>query len=100
MHITPSGADELDPPLDNKVVVTTSTIENWLWRGDDLVVKQMNLSCGEDSAEYAVVDAPRYIEVASRDYKLFPRHRQRVARKFRAPLFEGYTIPAHHVDAE
>ena len=42
-HITPSGTDELDPAFVNRVVVTTSTIEDWLWRGDDPVVKHMNL---------------------------------------------------------
>ena len=92
-------------------MVTTSTLEDWLWRGDDPIVRDMSWQV------YAMwiyrVERPppktksvqsaiqRYVEIEfSNDYKLHGSHFQRLATEFRVPLFEGFTMPPSNRDSE
>ena len=97
----------------SRVVVTTSSLEDWLWRGDDPIVKDMSwevyamwmyrieklprATSDEDSKQ----PRQRFIDVEfSSDYKMHHSHCQRLATEFRVPLFEGFTMPPSSRDSE
>ena len=108
-HTDDSGAaagrdDEEDTHL--RQAVTTSALEDWLWRGDHPIVKDMHWYVYsmwvyrvekmplklKDNGE-PMMPAPRFIDIEfSPDYKLHHTHRQRLASEFRVPLYEGFTI--------
>ena len=94
-----------------RVVVTTSTLEDWLWRGDHPVVAAMCLAVyamwiyrveRPPPADHSVRGAiRRYVECDfSPDYKLHGSHAQRLATEMRVPLFEGFTMPPSNRDSE
>ena len=90
---------------DQRCVVTTSTLEDWLHRGDHPTLAPMSL------AVYAMwvyrIEKPnqkptrRFIEIPfASHYALRNTHLQRLATEFRVPLFEGFTMPSCDVDSE
>ena len=90
---------------EQRCVVTTSTLEDWLHRGDHPVLAPMSL------AVYAMwvfrVEKPhkksacRFIDIQfAPHYALRTSHLQRVATEFRVPLFQGFTMPSSDVDSE
>ena len=95
-------------------IVTTSPLEDWLWRGDDPIVKDMTwyvysmwvyrvetLPRKLDKHGEPVDPAPRFIDISfSSDYKLYRTHKQRIATEFRVPLYEGFTMPPSTADSE
>ena len=84
------------------VVITTSTLEDYLWRGDDPLVKDMSLqvyAMWVYRIEKPPIDPeddhrpPRHIECdLSTDYKLHRTHLQRFSSELRVPMFQGYTL--------
>ena len=92
---TAAGTHAFDVARYNRVTVTTTTIEDWLWRGDDPLVKHMSLyvyamwmyRVEKSMHKESGVVAPRYVEVDfSCDYKLYHSHKQRVATEFRIDI--------------
>ena len=90
---------------EQRCVVTTSTLEDWLHRGDHPVLAPMSL------AVYAMwvfrIEKPhkksacRFIDIQfAPHYALRTSHLQRVATEFRVPLFQGFTMPSSDVDSE
>jgi hypothetical protein len=107
------GSDNLEEaPV--RQVVTTSPLEDWLWRGDHPILRDMHwyaysmwvfrveklpLKLKEDGE--TVVPGPRFIDIEfSSDYKLHKTHKQRIASEFRVPLFEGFTMLPSSFDSE
>ncbi|MCP4208139.1 MAG: hypothetical protein GY767_13960, partial [Shimia sp.] len=108
----PAGGDgEEDAVPARPVVVTTSTLEDWLWRGDDPILAPMSWQV-YSMWVYRIEKPPRskaqqghvrhrFVDIEfSADYKLNVTHAQRLATEFRVPLFEGFTMPPNSVDAE
>ncbi len=94
---------------EERFVVTTSTLEDWLYRGDHPVVVSMSYQV------YAMwvyrverppirpnqKKRPRYIDMDfAPEYALYTTHFQRIAWEYRVPLFEGFTMPSYNVDSE
>ena len=102
---------EADP---TRQILTTSPLEDWLWRGDDPIVKDMSwyvysmwvfrvetLRLKLDKDGLPQKPPPRYIDIDfSPDYKLHRTHKQRIATEFRVPMFEGFTMPPSTFDSE
>ncbi len=102
----PDAADpDYVPP--NAVVVTTSPLEDYLWRGDHPIPKHMSLE-GYAMWVYRIEklgqkdpQKPRFIDIPfSSDYKLHGSHLQRLASEFRVPRFEGFIMPSNCCDSE
>ena len=94
---------------DQRQVVTTSALEDWLWRGDHPIVKEMPwyvysmwvYRVERMPRKHRANAEPRFIDIAfSSDYKLHHTHRQRLATEFRVPLYEGFTMPPSTRDSE
>lgn len=106
----PVGDEDAQIPK-SRVFVTTSTIEDWLWRGDDPVVKDMSLQI-YSMWVYKVERPPpakdphvyirlRHIEIDfSSDYKLSCSHLQRISSELRVPLFQCYIMAPSDQDRE
>ena len=92
-----------------RFAVTTSTLEDWLHRGDHPILAPMSLLV------YAMwvfrvekprwcpgaTPAPRFIDIDfATEYALRTTHRQRLATEFRVPLWEGFSMPSSNVDSE
>ena len=101
--------DDVD---DNHVrqVVTTSPLEDWLWRGNHPIVRDMHwylysmwvfrvekmpLKLKDDGEP--LVPGPRFIDIEfSPDYKLHRTHKQRIATEFpRAPVRRFHDAAQH-----
>jgi len=95
---------------DRRFVVTSSTLEDYLYRGDHPVVANMSLYvyC---TWVYRIEKPPprradqpparRYVDMEfAPSYALKTTHLQRLATEFRVPLFEGYTMPSATVCSE
>jgi len=92
-----------------RFVVATSTLEDWLYRGDHPILAPMSF---EVYAMYVYRvekphrrpdqrERPRFIDIEfAAHYSLRGTHRQRLATEFRVPLFEGFTMPSSDVDSE
>ena len=96
-------------------IVTTSSLDDWLWRGDHPVVKDMHWyvysmwvyrieiqrPTKRDDDGQLKTPPPRFIDIDfSPDYKLHRTHKQRIATEFRVPHFEGFTMPPSTEDSE
>ena len=93
-----------------RFVVTTSTLEDWLHRGDHPILAPMSLYVyamwvfrvekpGRIGASRPT--RPRFIDVEfAPHYALCNTHSQRIASECRVPLFEGFTMPPTMVDSE
>lgn len=91
--------------------VTTSSLEDYLFRGDHPVLKDMSWSTygmwvyrvelpprAETSVRAAV---PRFQDMYfSLAYKLCNTHCQRISTEPRVPMFEGFTMPTLTTDSE
>ena len=85
----------------------TSTLEDWLHRGDHPVVVNMSLfvyamwvyrvekaaACGSRRPRHVCIDF-------ASTYSLHNSHEQRLATSFRVPNFQGFTMPSSTVDSE
>ena len=111
--LTPGGnaEDASAESTTSRVTVTTSSLEDWLWRGDHPLVRDMSLTVYsmwvyrvEKPAPSIKPDqalSPRYVQVPfSDDYKCYHSHEQRIATELRVPLFEGFTMPPSYQDSE
>ncbi|CAJ1427508.1 unnamed protein product [Effrenium voratum] len=91
--------------------VTTSSLEDYLFRGDHPVLADMSWSTygmwvyrvelppGADTSIRAAV--PRFMDVYfSPSYKLYNTHCQRISTEPRVPMFEGFTMPTLTTDSE
>ena len=87
----------------------TSSYDDWMWRGDDPIVRDMSwyvysmwiyrVELGAPSQE--TCSTLRYIEIKfAPHYHLHRTHAQRLATEFRVPFFEGFTMPSATHDAE
>ena len=92
-----------------QLVVTTSTLEDWLYRGDHPILAPMSFQvCAmwvyriEKPRGWAEERAsPRYVDIEFAErYSMHTTHLQRLATEFRVPLFEGFTMPSSNVDSE
>jgi len=93
---------------DRRFVVTSSTLEDYLYRGDHPVVAHMSLYVycmwvyrfeKPPPPRTGQLPAHRYIDMEfAPSYALRTSHMQRLATEFRVPLFEGSTAPSAHTD--
>ena len=94
-----------------RIVVTTSTLEDWLWRGDDPVLQPMSwqvysmwvyrIERPALQGARAAFERQRFIDMPfAVDYVLHGSHLQRMATELRVPLFEGFTMPPSVHDSE
>ena len=92
-----------------RVVVVTSTLEDWLHRGTHPVMVSMSLQVYgmwvfrvEKSS--GLTDSrlrTRHLDFDfAPHYVLQKTHTQRLATEFRVPLFEGFTMPTANKDSE
>jgi hypothetical protein len=90
---------------EQRIVITTSTLEDWLHRGQHPILAPMSLYV------YAMwvfrIERPakkarhRFIDIEFvPTYALRNTHLQRLASDFRVPLFEGFTMPSGDADSE
>ena len=104
MRMADENADEVQKD-GVRIKVATTTLEDWLWRGDSPVVKDMNWHV------YAMwvyrVEKPsqrpgrRWVDMPfSEDYVLSKTHVQRLASEPRVPMFEGFIMPPSTRDSE
>ena len=94
--------------------VTTSPLEDWLWRGDHPILVDMpwyvysmwvfrieKFPAKSNADGDTTQPGPRFIDIQfSCDYKMHHTHKQRVATEFRVPLYEGFTMPPSTRDSE
>ena len=94
---------------EQRVVVTTSTLEDWLYRGDHPILACMSLQVycmwvyriEKPHRNPNQKQCPRFIDLEfASQYALRGTHLQRLATEFRVPLFEGYTMPSTDSDSE
>ena len=94
---------------DQRVVVSTSALDDWLYRGDDPIVKDMSLLVysmwvyrfEKPHRNPNHKESFRFIDIEfAPHYHLCKTHCQRLATEFRVPLFEGYTMPSQDVDSD
>ena len=91
--------------------VTTSGLEDYLFRGDHPVLKDMSwstygmwvyrveLAPGAETSIRAAV--PRFLDMYfSPAYKLYNTHCQRIRTEPRVPMFEGFSMPTLTTDSE
>lgn len=91
--------------------VTTSSLEDYLYRGDSELLAGMSwatygtwvyrieLPARPEKSVRGVL--PRYVDVYfDPAYKLYNSHAQRICSEPRVPMFEGFTMPALTVDSE
>ncbi|CAE7839254.1 PIF7 [Symbiodinium sp. CCMP2592] len=91
--------------------VTTSSLEDYLFRGEHPVLKDMSWSTygmwvyrvelppGAETSIRAAV--PRFQDMYfSSAYKLYKTHCQRISSEPRVPMFEGFTMPTLMTDSE
>ena len=92
-----------------RVVVTTSTVEDWLYRGEHPILKPMSLQVycmwvyriEKPHRNPGQQQRARFIDLEfSQQYSLHGTHLQRLATEFRVPLFEGYTMPSQDTCSE
>ena len=92
-----------------RLVVTTSTLEDWLYRGSHPILEAMSLQVyamwvfriEKTSGRTSASKRPRFIDVEyAAEYSLSASHMQRIATEFRVPLFQGFTMPATGMDSE
>jgi len=93
-----------------RFVVTTSTLEDWLHRGDHPILAPMSFQVYAmwlfriEKPQVRADDRrkrPRFIDIPfAAHYQLHTTHLQRIATEFRVPLFEGFTMPSSNVCAE
>ena len=94
-----------------RLSVTTSSLEDYLYRGDDPLVAGMSwatygtwvyrieLPVRPEKSVRAQIQ--RYVDVPfDKAYKLHGTHAQRITTEPRVPMFEGFTMPALTVDSE
>lgn len=104
------GDEDVHIPT-SRILVTTSTIEDSLWRGDDALVKDMglqtyNMCVYRMERRPPIKDPddcirPRHIEMDfSTDYTLSCSDFQSIPSEFRVSLFQGYTMPPSVRDRE
>ena len=88
---------------EQRIVVTTSTLEDWLYRGDHPILASMSLQVycmwvyriEKPHRNPNQKKPPRFVDLEfAPHYALRGTHLQRLATEFRVPLFEGYTMPA------
>ena len=107
--------DNEDEEAPKREIVTTSPLEDWLWRGKHPVVKDMSWYVysmwvfriekpppkRSNSEEEPKKPYPRFIDIEFQsDYKLFNTHLQRIATEFRVPKYDGFTMPSSTYDSE
>ena len=92
-----------------RIVLTTSTLEDWLYRGHHPILQAMSFQVyamwvfriERPSGRTTASARPRFIDIEfAAEYSLSNSHLQRIATEFRVPLFEGFTMPASNVDSE
>jgi len=93
-----------------RVVVSTSTLEDWLHRGDDPILAPMSYQVyamwvfrieKPPRAARSTRKSFRHIDIDfASHYQLCTTHAQRLATELRVPMFEGFIMPSHVVDAE
>lgn len=105
-------ADENAEPQEDRGVrikVATSTLEDWLWRGDAPIIRDMSWHVYAMWVYRVEKPAPfqgraptsRWVEAPfSEDYVLHRTHVQRFASEPRVPMFEGFTMPPSTRDSE
>ena len=105
-------ADERAPEQEDRgtrIKVATSTLEDWLWRGDSPIVNDMSWHVYAMWVYRVEKPAPvqgraatrRWVDAPfSEDYVLHKTHVQRLATEPRVPMFEGFTMPPSTRDSE
>ncbi|CAK0887182.1 unnamed protein product [Prorocentrum cordatum] len=92
-----------------RIVRTTSTLDDWLHRGDDPVLKHMSLQvyamwvyrCEKPDGLWRDKTRAQHLDFDfAPHYALYATHKQRLAPELRAPLFEGFTMPTMNKDCE
>ena len=92
-----------------RYVLTTSTLEDWLFRGDHPILAAMSLTVycmwvfriDRPPRRSDKPTKPRFIDIDfSPSYSLYITHAQRIATEVRVPMFEGFLMPSRNVDAE
>ena len=92
-----------------RVVIVTSTLEDWLHRGTQPVLVSMSLHvCAmwvyrveKTSGLKSDCSSGHQLDFQfASHYVLLATHTQRLATEFRVPLFEGFTMPTAHKDNE
>ena len=111
------GGDDCEIAQDSKIDrenVTTGPLEDYLWRGDDEILKDMpwyvysmwvyRIEKPPKRIKQDVEPAKpwlRFIDIEfSPDYALHTTHLQRITTEFRVPLFEGFQMPPSIRDSE
>ena len=92
----------------DRVVVTTSSLEDWLFRGEHPLLAPMSLYVYsmwvyrvEKASGFATQRATGHVDIPyAEHYNLRHTHFQRVATEYRVPLFEGFTMPTCNKDSE
>jgi hypothetical protein len=94
---------------DMRVVITTSTLEDWLNRGDHPILKPMSLQVycmwvyriEKPHRNPGQQQRARFVDLEfSPQYSLHGTHLQRLASELRVPLFEGFTMPSQDTCSE
>ena len=106
--------DDVDEKKKARRIATASPLEDWQWRGNHPILKDMHwyvysmwvyriekLPPQRKKDGEVSEPRPRFIDIEfSSDYKLHRTHRQRIATEFRVPLYEDFTMPPSTRDSE
>ena len=92
-----------------RIVRSTSTLDDWLHRGDHPVLRHMSLQvyamwvyrCETSDGLWRDKARARHLDFDfAPHYALVATHKQRLAPELRVPLFEGFTMPTMNKDCE
>ena len=92
-----------------RIVRSTSTLDDWLHRGDHPVLKHTSLQvytmwvyrCETPDGLWRDKARARHLDFDfAPHYALVATHKQRLAPELRVPLFEGFTMPTMNKDCE
>ena len=90
-----------------RIVRSTSTLDDWLHRGDHPVLRHMSLQvyamwvyrCETSDGLWRDKARARHLDFDfAPHYALVATHKQRLAPELRVPLFEGFTMPTMNKD--
>ena len=107
--VPPQSSEDQQSEMVERKTIFTSSYDDWMWRGDDPIVKDMSWYVYSMWVYKVEVPAfperaprqPRHVDIEfAQHYHLRNTHIQRLATEYRVPLFEGFTMPSAMHDAE